>query len=394
VEDEPIAPFKLSPVGTPGEVAELAFKLGCTAFGGPAAHIAMLRREVVDERKWIDDGQFALFLGLTNLIPGPNSTEMVLLIGRARAGIRGLFAAGAGFITPAVLITLAFAALYVRYGTTAGAEWLLYGVKPVIIVIIFHALYGLSRRELKRAISICIAIGAMAGYLLGIGELPLLIAGGLALVAYRQFVERIRNVRRASLAIVPLKLSAISLAVSSPDSTSYSAARLFWAFLRIGALLYGSGYVLLAFLQSEFVEKLGWITEQQLLDAVAFGQITPGPVFSTATFIGYLVGGTTGAIVATIAIFLPAFVLVLCANGVLRVFFKYRWLLVALTGVVCASIGLMAGVTIQLGQDALVDVWTVLIAALAALLLFRWNVNSTRLLLLGAAAGVITNFIS
>ncbi len=249
------------PTGTSTEVGRLALKLGLTAFGGPAAHIAMLRREVVDDRKWIDDKTFSLFLGLTNLIPGPNSTEMVLLTGRTRAGIRGLLIAGAGFISPAFLITLTFAALYVRYGTRAGAEWLLYGVKPVIVVIVFHALYVLAQIQVRKPIAAIVAVGAAVGYLAGINELLLLIVGGLMLLASNSLSPRLKDLHRTSFSLAPIKFGVLTLAASTADGVSYSAGRLFWSFLKIGAVLYGSGYVLIAFLRSEFVVNLGWITE-------------------------------------------------------------------------------------------------------------------------------------
>lgn len=353
----------------------------------------MLRREVVDNRKWIDDSTFSLFLGLTNIIPGPNSTEIVLLTGKRRAGVRGLLAAGAGFITPAVLITLSFAALYVRYGTTAGVEWPLYGVKPVIVVIVAHALVILAKGQLRKPLAALIAISAAIGYLAGIGELLLLVAGALVLVAAHFISKRIEGLGRASFSFAALKLSVVGLAATTTETVPYSATRLFLSFLKIGAVLYGSGYVLIAFLRSEFVVKLGWITEQQLLDAVAFGQITPGPVFSTATFVGYLVGGVPGAIVATVAIFLPAFLFVFASEYVLGLIHRYSWIQLALAGVTFASIGLIAGVLVQLGQDALVDLWTVSIAGVAAILIFRLNVGSTRLLLLGAAAGVLSHVL-
>jgi chromate transporter len=363
--------------------------LGFTAFGGPAAHIGLLRREVVERRAWIDDNLFAKFLGLVNLIPGPNSTEMVLLVGKARAGTRGLFLAGICFIAPAALITLAFAVLYVRYGTTAGAEWLLYGVKPVIIVIIASALLGLAKSLRSEPIGVFVAIGSLAGYLAGIGEIPLLIAGGIVFVAWRAFEQQKTGTRGSLRSIFPLDLSAVGILLAAADAVPYSAARLFWTFFKIGAVLYGSGYVLIAFLRSDFVVDLGWITEQQLLDAVAFGQVTPGPLFSTSTFIGYLVGGYSGALVATVAIFLPGFVFVLASSIVLKLVARYTWLELALAGVSAAAIGLMAGVTLQLGRDAFVDRQTVIIALVAAYFLFRRGVGSTWLIAGGAIGGVL-----
>jgi chromate transporter len=375
--------------GSLREIAELFLTLGCTAFGGPAAHIGLLRREVVERRAWIDDILFTKFLGLVNLIPGPNSTEMVLLVGKARAGTRGLFLAGICFIAPAALITLAFAVLYVRYGTTAGAEWLLYGVKPVIIVIIASALLGLAKSLISEPIGVVVAIGSLAGYLAGIGEIPLLIAGGFVFLAWRAFEQNKTRTRGSLRSILPLELSALGIVLAATDAVPYSAARLFWTFFKIGAVLYGSGYVLIAFLRSEFVVDLGWITEQQLLDAVAFGQITPGPLFSTSTFIGYLVGGYSGALIAMIAIFLPGFVFVLASSFVLKLVARYTWLELALAGVSAAAIGLMAGVTLQLGREAFVDIQSVIIAIIAAYFLFRRGAGSTWLIAGGTIAGVL-----
>ncbi|MFL5760294.1 MAG: chromate efflux transporter [Thermomicrobiales bacterium] len=394
MNDESIQLSEYPPSGGPGEVGRLAFKLGCTAFGGPAAHIAMLRREVVEERKWIDEELFTAFLGLTNLIPGPNSTELILLTGRTRAGFRGFLAAAVGFITPAVLITYFFAVLYVRYGTRAGMAWMLYGVKPVIIVIVVHALWGMAKFQLMGLIPLVIAGGAMIGYLASVNELVLLAIAGGAAVVVRLGKRRADAMKRTTISLFAFKTGVLSLSAIASDGVSYGSWRLFWSFLKIGAVLYGSGYVLIAFLRSEFVVKLGWISEQQLLDAVAFGQITPGPVFSTATFVGYLAGGTTGALFATVGIFLPSFIFVLAASRLLRLFTRHEWLMIALGGVIAASLGLMAGVMIELGEDALVDFQTVVIAVFAAFLLFRWKMSSTRLLFLGAVAGLFFNVIA
>jgi chromate transporter len=386
--DEAVRASERSPVRL-REIAKLFLTLGCTAFGGPAAHIGLLRREVVERRTWIDDGLFAKFLGLANLIPGPNSTEMVLLVGKARAGTRGLLVAGVCFIAPAAMITLIFAVLYVRYGTTAGAEWLLYGVKPVIIAIIVSALWGLAKSILTTPKALIVAVGTLAAYLAGVGEIPLMISGGVVFLVWEAAGRQKARPEAPTLTILPLKMTLLSVAVASTDAVPYSAARLFWTFLKIGAVLYGSGYVLVAFLRSEFVVNLGWITEQQLLDAIAFGQITPGPLFSTSTFIGYLVGGYSGALIATVAIFLPGFVFVLASGYILKLVARFTWLELALAGVSAAAIGLMAGVTLQLGRDALVDIPTVVVALVAGYLLFRRDVGSTWLIAGGAAAGLL-----
>jgi chromate transporter len=378
--------------GTLREVARLFLTLGFTAFGGPAAHIGLLRREVVERRGWLDDALFAKYLGLVNVIPGPNSTEMVLLVGKSRAGLRGLFVAGLCFIGPAATITLLFAVLYVQYGTTAGGEWLLYGVKPVIIVIILSAIVGLARSILGSRLAAAIAIAAVFGYLAGAGEIALLIAGGIVYLSPHALAHRGNRLTGSLFTFIPSGL--FGAATTAADAVPYSTQRLFWAFFKIGAVLYGSGYVLIAFLRSEFVVDLGWITEQQLLDAVAFGQITPGPLLSTSTFIGYLVGGYGGAAVATVAIFLPGFVFVIASDLVLKFVARFSWLELALAGVSAAAIGLMAGVTLQLGRDALVDPETIAIALVSAYLLFRRGVGSTWLILGGALAGLVVHGVS
>ena len=253
----------------------LALKLGFTAFGGPASHIAMLRQEAVERRHWIDDQDFLDLIGFTNVIPGPNSTEMVMHIGRQRAGRPGLIAAGLAFILPAASITLIFAWLYVEFGSTPGGTWLLYGIKPVIIGIVAHALIGLSRTAMTTIGAGLVAVAVAGLYLLGINELVLLFGGAVGMVALRR-IKEIISASRAMAVGSPWSLAAIAgMAAPATQLVDYSNARLFFTFLKIGATLYGSGYVLIAFLRNDFVERYGWLTEQQLLDAVAVGQVTP-----------------------------------------------------------------------------------------------------------------------
>ncbi|MEZ4523649.1 MAG: chromate efflux transporter [Thermomicrobiales bacterium] len=300
------------------EVALLAFKLGITAFGGPAAHIAMLRQEVVERRKWMTDQHFLDMIGLTNLVPGPNSTEMVIHSGYERAGWKGLITAGALFILPAFSLVLFFSVLYVEYGTSTTGEWLLYGIKPIIIAIVAQAIWGLGRTAVdtgdtvKTAIMALIGIAVAALFFLDVNEIILLfggaIAGGALLMIHKK-----RQAGALTLGLLPLwllKIPMLALAVPDNAPVSYSATRLFLTFLKIGAVLYGSGYVLLAFLESDFVNNYGWLTQEQLIDGVAIGQFTPGPVFTTATFVGYVTGGFTGAILATLGIFIPSFIFV------------------------------------------------------------------------------------
>src|SRR5688572_2591892 len=294
------------------EVAQVALKLGVTAFGGPAAHIAMLREETVVRRQWLTDAYFLDLVGATNLIPGPNSTEIVIHVGYLRAGWRGLLVAGTLFILPAATIVLALGWAYVQFGATPAGESLLYGIKPVVIAVVAQALWGLGRTALKGPLLLGIGAAAAALYLSGINELIILFGGALIVLLVRTAQRLSPGQLGAAMAVpfagLPFTMLPTLLLQSAPGPVSL--ATLFLTFLKIGAVLYGSGYVLLAFLRTDLVERLGWLTDQQLLDAVAIGQMTPGPVFTTATFVGYLVAGVPGAVLATVGIFLPAFVFV------------------------------------------------------------------------------------
>ncbi len=377
------------PQGTVSEVALLALRLGFTAFGGPAAHIAMLRDEVVNRRKWVTDAHFLDLLGATNLIPGPNSTEMVIHIGQVRAGWRGMIAAGVCFIMPAALIVLACAWAYVQFGTLPAAEWLLYGIKPVIIAIVLQALWGLAKTAVKGPFLAAVGIAVLALYLVGLNELALLFGGGILVMLVRN-AGRLTRPGRAG-AFLPLGV-ALPLAVA--QAAPVSLAQLFWSFLKIGAVLYGSGYVLLAFLRNEFVIRLGWLTDQQLLDAIAIGQFTPGPVFTTATFVGYVVGGLPGAALATIGIFLPSFVFVAAVNPLIPMLRRSPWMGGFLDGVNVAALGLMAAVVWKLGLSAVVDWLTALLAIVAAVLLFRFKLNSAWLVLGGGLIGLLIHWLA
>lgn len=361
------------------EVVQLFLKLGFTAFGGPAAHIALFYDEVVKRRRWLDDAGFLDLLGATNLIPGPNSTEMAIHIGLKRAGWRGLVMAGVCFILPAMLIVLALAYAYVHLGTGQTASWILYSVKPVVIGIVLQALLSLSRKALRNPQTILAGLAALGLFLAGVQPLVALAGCGLLvmLVENRRRLSKIRMPVGLPLALSPLlgPLSVFSLGV------------LFLTFLKIGAVLYGSGYVLLAFLHDDFVVRLGWLTDHQLLDAIAIGQVTPGPVFTTATFIGYLLGGVSGALVATTGIFLPSFIFVALSSRLIPQMRNSPWASSLLDGVNAASLGLMAGVLFELSFSAFVDPFTILIGIVSAVLLFRYHVNSTRIILGSIAAG-------
>jgi chromate transporter len=373
--------------GSVGEVFRLAVRLGFTAFGGPAAHIAMLHDEVVTRRKWIGEQRFLDLLGATNLIPGPNSTEMVIHVGHIRAGYAGLLAAGAGFITPAACIVLALAWLYVNYGSTPTAEWLLYGIKPVIIAIILQALWGLGRKAVKGAFLGAVGALVFALYLAGFDELLLLFSGGLLVMLVQSGRRRFDAGSGAGAALLPW----LGLASATPlaQAVPVSLSRLFLIFLKVGAVLYGSGYVLLAFLRNDLVVNLGWLTDQQLLDAVAVGQFTPGPVFTTATFVGFVVRGWMGAIIATVGIFLTSFLFVAALGPIIPRLRESALLASVLDGVNVAALGLMAAVTWELGRASVVDLLTALLAVAAAVLLFRFKLNSAWLVLGGALVALV-----
>ncbi|HEX2994352.1 MAG TPA: chromate efflux transporter, partial [Anaerolineales bacterium] len=344
------------------EVSALFLKLGFTAFGGPAAHVALMHDEVVARRKWLTDEQFLDLLGATNLIPGPNSTEMAIHIGYLRAGWAGLLLGGFCFIAPATLIVLALAWLYVRFGATPQAGWLLYGIKPVVIAIIIQALWTLGKKALKSRWLMLLGGLVLVLYFFGVNELVLLFAGGLVFMLVTN-IQRLRSVNPAVL--LPFSISLV------PSPIPFTLPLLFLTFLKIGSVLYGGGYVLLAFLRADFVLRLGWLTDQQLLDAVAIGQVTPGPLFTAATFIGYLLGGIPGALLATLGIFLPSFIFVAISNPLIPKVRNSAWASSLLDGVNASALGLMAAVTVQLGISSLIDLYTAIIAAISLILLLR-----------------------
>ena len=373
------------------ELAGLFLKLGTIAFGGPAAHIAMMEDEVVRRRRWLTREEFLDLLGATNLIPGPNSTEMAIHVGHRRAGFPGLLVAGSCFIVPAMLIVLAFAWSYARYGDLPQVEGILYGVKPVIIAVVFQALWGLAKSALKTGLLWGIALAVVVGAFFGASEIALLFAAGAVMAAMA--AGRQGGDGRAALTALPLGpggwLGAVPAGTAVAGAAAFGLWPLFWFFLKVGSVLYGSGYVLLAFLEGGLVERFDWLTEAQLLDAVSVGQVTPGPVFTTATFIGYLLGGVPGALVATLGIFLPAFIFVALSGPLIPRIRKSKLAGAFLDGVNAASLALMAVVTFELGRAALVDWVTIALAAVSGFLLLRYRLNSVWLVALGGAAGFI-----
>ncbi|HZK51387.1 MAG TPA: chromate efflux transporter [Actinomycetota bacterium] len=368
------------------ELAQLFLKLGSVAFGGPAAHVAMMQDEVVDRRRWFSRQRFLDLVGATNLIPGPNSTELAIHIGYERAGWAGLLVAGSSFIVPAMLIVMAFAWAYVEYGSTPAGEALLYGVQPVVIAIVVHALAKLAPTAAKDWLLRGIVVVSIGLFLAGMNELLILFGLGL-------LVMLVRNAARLGSGAAQMLLPVPLILWAQDAGVPVTLERLFLTFLKIGAVLYGGGYVILAFLQNDFVDRLGWLTQQQLIDAVSVGQVTPGPVFTTATFIGYVLKGVPGALLATLAIFLPSFFFVAISHRYIERMRSSKWFSGLLDGVNAAAVGLMAGVTIALAREAIVDVTTVVVAVVALGLLAVARVNSAWLILAGGAIGLLVDML-
>ncbi len=384
---------KTSWAGRLKEVALLFLRLGATSFGGPAAYIAIMHHEVVARRKWLDDQRFLDIMGAVNLIPGPNATEIASHIGLIRAGWLGLIVAGGLFIIPGTIAAIAVAWAYVHYGSVPQVGWLLYGIKPAVIAIIVHAVWSLARKGVKSPFLIVVGLGVVALYLIGGNEIALLL-GGAALVLLLQSGWRYYRQGMAALAAAPILALKLPLEGLATGAVSFSNAALFLTFLKMGATLFGGGYVLLAFLNSEFVVRLGWLTHAQVVDAIAVaGQITPGPISNAAAFVGYLLGGWPSALFAALGVFLPSFILVALLSRFLPAMRKSIAAGAFLDGINAASLGLMAGVAIQLGRAVLVDVFSFVLLAGALLLVFRDKVNSVWLVLGGGAVGVVYKVI-
>jgi chromate transporter len=367
------------------EVAWLFLRIGATAFGGPAAYIAIMQRETVRQRHWLGDQEFLDIVGATNLIPGPNATETALYLGLVRAGWPGYASAGILFILPGMLATLVLAWVYVAYGSLPEVGWVLYGVKPMVVAIVIQALWDLGRKGVKGPLTAIVGAAALAFYLLGFNEIAVLFAGAGVLLLFTSGRYIFKKGLSALLVLPMIKIPFSRLLTASAP---FSQTTLFLTFLKIGAVLYGSGYVLLAFFNSEFVVRLGWLTHQQLLDAIAAGQVTPGPVATSATFVGYIMGGWPSALLATLAFFIPSFFFVALVSRILPRLRKSWWSGAFLDGVNVSSLGLMLGVTWQLGRAAIVDWFTIMLAAAALFLVFRFKINSAWLILGGGLLGV------
>lgn len=373
------------------EIGLLFFKLGLIAFGGPAAHIAMMEEEIVSKKKWMNRQHFLDLIGVTNLIPGPNSTEMAIHCGYYKAGIPGLITAGLAFILPAVLITGVLAYLYVNFGTLPDLQPFLYGIKPAVIVIILNAVYKLSIKAFKGWKLIFIGISVAVINFLGMNEIYSILLGGIFGALFILLSERKKKLN----SVLPIEIFfIISFFIQAIEKNELSLTKIFLIFLKIGAVLFGSGYVLVAYLDGEIVQGLQWLSRQELLDAIAIGQITPGPVLSTATFIGYQLSGISGALIATAGIFLPSFIFVLIVNPIVPKLRNSKIFSVFLDAVNVSAIAVMFIVGIKLGAEVLIDWRSWLIALLSAAAFFKIKrINSAYIVLSGAITGWLLSLI-
>lgn len=394
---EPGGPAQ-EPAGNLRELATVFLKLGTIAFGGPAAHTAMMEGEVVERRRWLDRGTFLDFVGATNLIPGPNSTELALHIGYLRAGWRGLLTAGVCFILPAALIAVGLAELYRRFGSVPDAAAVLESIKPIVVAVVAHAVWRLGRTAVKDVAAAVLGLASLVAILLGVHELAVLAAAALVMVACRRIVAGPTMPVVSSLVVLrsepasaePVKaMAAAGVIATATGAIGFSLTTLFLTFAKIGAVLFGSGYVLFAFLRTDFVERLGWISESQLLDIVAIGQVIPGPLFTVATFIGYWLAGPIGALVGTAGIFLPAFVFVALSGPLIPRLRRSATVGAALDGLNLASLALMAAVTGLMARTALHDPFAIFLGLAAFILLWRFRLGVAWLVLVGAVVGLI-----
>ena len=377
-----------------GEIAFVFLKLGTIAFGGPAAHLAMMEEEFVRRRQWMTQAEFLDRLATANLIPGPSSTEVAIFVGQLKRGWRGLIVAGCCFIIPAAVIVSVIAWAYVRFGSLPKAEGVLYAIKPAVVAIVIQALGKLGRTGVRSALLAVIAVLAVVLGLLGVSPVMVLLSAGLVSAAALAMKNRLLSAGGFPKIVGLQKVGGLPKAFAAATAVAATGAafpaellRLFLSFLKIGSVVFGSGYVLLAFLQSEFVEHLHWLTEKQLIDAVAVGQFTPGPLFTTATFIGYVVAGWAGAVVATVGIFLPGFVLVAVSGQLIPRLRGSPVVAAALDGVVAGSLALMAVVTWQLGKASIVDRTTLAVFAVSLIVLLRFRVNAAWLVAAAAVVG-------
>jgi chromate transporter len=371
-----------------GEIALVFLKLGTIAFGGPPAHLAMMEEEFVRRRQWITQAEFLDRLATANLIPGPSSTEVAIFVGQLKRGWRGLIVAGCCFIIPAAVIVSVIAWAYVRFGSLPKAEGVLYAIKPAVVAIVIQALGKLGRTGVRTTLLAVIAVLAAVLSFLGVSPVLVLVFAGLVSASASAMKNRLLGAVGFPKIVGLPKVFAGAMAVAAVGSAfPVGLGRLFLSFLKVGSVVFGSGYVLLAFLQAEFIERLHWLTEKQLIDAVAVGQFTPGPLFTTATFIGYVVAGWMGAAVATVGIFLPGFVLVAVSGPLIPRLRRSEVAAAALDGVVAGSLALMAVVAWQLGKVSIVDRTTLVVFGVSLIALLRFRVNSAWLVAAAAVVG-------
>ena len=367
------------------EVAQVFFKLGCLAFGGPAAHIAMMEDEIVVKRKWMTREYFLDIIGATNLIPGPNSTEITMHCGHERAGRKGLFVAGICFICPAILITGILAYLYVEYGALPEVQPFVFGIKPAVLAIIASAIIKLGKKAIKSLELAILGILVLVVSLLGVNEVIALLMAGLVGMLYFYTKERIQN--------RTFNFSAILLYIGVNQAiVKLTSIKVFLVFLKVGAILYGSGYVLFAYLDAELVSR-GWLTRAELIDAIAVGQFTPGPVLSTSTFIGYQLSGFTGAIAASIGIFLPSFLFVLIFNRFISKMRQSKILRHFLDAVNVAAVAVMLSVLAVMTMDTLLDWRAIIIALCCCYLTFGTKIATMWIIAIGGFLGYLLMLI-
>jgi chromate transporter len=371
------------------EIAVVFLKLGTIAFGGPAAHLAMMEEEFVRRRQWMTRAEFLDRLATANLIPGPSSTEVAIFVGQLKGGWRGLVVAGCCFIIPAAVIVSLIAWTYVRFGSLPKVEGMLAAIKPAVVAIVIQALGKLGRTALPTALLAVVAVLAAALSFVGVSPVLVLVFAGVLSAASSVMKNRLlgTSIGLPGFFGLPKIVAAVMAVAATGAAFPVGLMRLFLSFLKIGSVVFGSGYVLLAFLQAEFVERLHWLTDKQLIDAIAVGQFTPGPVFTTATFIGYIVAGWAGAVVATVGIFLPGFVLVAVSGPLIPRLRRSAVAAAALDGVVAGSLALIAVVAWQLGRASIIDRATLIIFVASLIALLRFRINSAWLVAAAAVLG-------
>jgi len=378
------------------EIGQVFLKLGIIGFGGPAAHIAMMEEEVVTRREWVARSRFLDLVGATNLIPGPNSTQMALHIGYLHGGLLGLIVSGVAFLIPAAFMTGIFAWIYVSFGELPQVEPFFYGIKPAVLAVILGALWKLGKKAVKSYQVLLIGVAVAIFLLLGINEVWALLIGGIIGMLFLQLAHRLpQNHAEGFLASLTAG-TIVKAAAATNDTTPATLWNLGFFFFKVSCILFGSGYVLIAFIERELVNQYGWLTQQQLLDAIAIGQFTPGPVLTTATFIGYIIQGIPGAIVSTIAIFFLSFILVALLNPIIPKLRESQWTSSFLDAINVSAVALMVIVTLQLGQTLFFQPWdytAMVIFGVSAIGLFRFNISALWLVLGGAILGMVFQFI-